>query len=159
MVEQQARVVSVQGNQMVLEADTQTACGACEAKSGCGTSVLAKWVGKKFTRFDAENTVNAQVGDEVIVGLAESALLNGSLMVYLWPLLGMILSGVAADWLLPIERLSADLIPRDLMISLLSIAGFAAAFGLSKHYLSTESSRLQLNPVVLRKVIHSRLGT
>ena len=148
MIEQQARVISVQGDQLMLEAETQTACGACEVKSGCGTSVLAKWLGRKFTHFNAKNTVNASVGDEVIVGLSESALLTGSVVIYLWPLLGMFFFALAAD-----QLLSAEQAARDLIISLVAFAGAAGVFGLSHKYLSTASSQQKLNPVVLRKLI------
>lgn len=152
MIEQQARVISVQGDELVLEADTQTACGSCEVKSGCGTSVLSKWLGRKFTHFNAQNTVNACVGDEVIVGLAESALLTGSVVIYLWPLLGMIFFALAAD-----QLFSAEQAARDLLISLIAFVGAAAVFGVCHRYLSTASSQQKLNPVVLRKLISTEL--
>lgn len=152
MVEQEAKVITVEGDQLVLEAETTSSCQACEVKSGCGTSVLSKWVGRKFTHFQAKNTVDAHVGDQVVVGLSEAALVRGSVSIYLLPLLGMIIAAVIADVLL-----SQDAIARDLFITLSAFAGFGAALGLCRAYLAKERLRQELTPVVLRKIIKPQL--
>lgn len=153
MIEQQARVVNVRGDHLELEAETQSTCSACNIKSGCGTSVLAKWIGRKFTRFDALNTVNARKGDTVIVGLSENALLSGSVAVYLWPLFGMMVFALLSDIIL-----SQDDGYRDQWIALFAISGFALAAWLSRWRLNRDSIKDHLTPVVLRKVIgHGRI--
>ena len=133
---------------MLLEAVTRAACNACAARQGCGTSVLSKWVGRKFTRFQAQNTINAQVGDEVVVGLAEEAMLKGSVVVYLLPLLAMIGFALLADSLI-----SADSGSRDLLVLISAVAGFALMLVISRLFLSTGSNKNKLTPVVLRKNI------
>ena len=148
MIEETARVIAIENNQLLLEAETSTACNACAAKQGCGTSVLSKWVGRKFTRFQAPNTVNAQVGDEVVVGLAEEAMLKGSMIVYLLPLLAMIGFALLAD-----SRRSAETASRDLLVLVSAVAGFALMLFISRWTLSTNSNRSKLTPVVLRKNI------
>lgn len=155
MVEQEARVIMVEGDQLVLEAETKSSCNACEVKSGCGTSVLSKWVGKKFTRFHAKNTVDARVGDQVVVGLSEAALVRGSLAIYFLPLLGMIFFALAADALI-----SPDAGARDLMISLSAFIGFGITLALCRTTLANERFKQELTPVVLRKVVgHGRIPT
>lgn len=131
-----------------LEAETYSSCSACDVKSGCGTSVLAKWVGKKFTRFNARNTINAEVGDQVIVGLSEHALMTGSLAVYLWPLLGMIVFALVSDTVI-----LQDAAYRDQIVALSGFAGFMFLLGLSRYFLNREGLKQQLTPTVLRKVI------
>ena len=148
MIEETARVIAIENNQLLLEAETRAACNACAAKQGCGTSVLSKWVGRKFTRFQAPNTVNARVGDEVVVGLAEEAMLKGSVFVYLLPLLAMIGFALLADSLV-----SANTASRDLLVLVSAVAGFALMLFISRRFLSTNSSRSKLTPVVLRKNI------
>ena len=74
MIEESARVVSVDGARLVLEAEIKTTCQICTAKKGCGTSLLAEHVGRKMTRFQIKNTLDASVGDEIIVGLSEQAM-------------------------------------------------------------------------------------
>ena len=148
MIEEKARVIAVENNQLLLEAETRAACNACAAKQGCGTSVLSKWVGRKFTRFQAPNTVNARVGDEVVVGLAEEAMLKGSVFVYLLPLLAMIGFALLADGLI-----STDTASRDLLVLVFAVAGLVLMLFFSRWFLSTNSNRSKLTPVVLRKNI------
>ncbi len=148
MIEETARVIAIENNQLLLEAETRAACNACAARQGCGTSVLSKWVGRKFTRFQAPNTVNARVGDEVVVGLAEEAMLKGSVLVYLLPLLAMIGFALLADSLV-----SNDTASRDLLVLVSAVAGFALMLFISRWFLSTNSNKSKLTPVVLRKNI------
>lgn len=144
----------VEDDQLVLEAETKSSCQSCEVKNGCGTSVLSKWVGRKFTRFNAKNTVDAKVGDHVVVGLSESALVRGSLTIYFLPLLGMIVFALVADSLIPAGSDSHDLI-----IALSAFAGFGAALWLCRAYLANDHLKEELTPVVLRKVIeHGRIS-
>ena len=148
MIEEKARVIAIENGQLLLEAETRTACNACTARQGCGTSVLSKWIGRRFTRFQAPNTVNARVGDEVVVGLAEGAMLKGSVLVYLLPLLAMIVFALLADSLIP-----AELAPRDLLVLLSAIAGFSLMLLFSRLWLASGINRIRLTPVVLRKNI------
>jgi sigma-E factor negative regulatory protein RseC len=148
MIEETARVVAIENDQLLLEAETRAACSSCAARQGCGTSVLSKWVGRKFTRFQATNTVNARVGDEVVVGLAEEAMLRGSVFVYLLPLLAMIGFALLADGLI-----STDTASRDLLVLVSALGGFALMLFISRRLLSTNSNRSKLTPVVLRKNI------
>lgn len=151
MVEQQATVITVEGDQLVLEAQTQSSCQACEVKSGCGTSVLSKWVGKKFTRFYAKNTVGANAGDQVVVGLSEAALVQGSLAIYFLPLLGMIVFALAADILVSSGG------SHDLIVALSAFAGFGAALVACRVYLANDRLKDNLTPIVLRKVIDPKI--
>ena len=148
MIEETARVVDIEGDQLVLQAQTKTACNACEVKQGCGTSVLSKVIGRKFTRFHATNTVNADIGDEVVVGMHEDAMLMGSVLVYLLPLLALIIGAVVADSLI-----DSAVESRDLYIILSGVAGFFAMLTVSRLFLSTGRSHQRLSPVVLRKNI------
>jgi sigma-E factor negative regulatory protein RseC len=148
MIEERARVIAIKNDQLLLEAETRAACNACEARQGCGTSVLSRWVGRKFTRFQAPNTVNASVGDEVVVGLAEEAMLKGSVFVYLLPLVAMIIFALLADGLI-----SADAATRDLLVLVSAVVGFSLALTISRLVLSSRSNRIRLTPVVIRKNI------
>jgi sigma-E factor negative regulatory protein RseC len=148
MIEEKARVIAVKNDQILLEAQTSAACNACSARQGCGTSLLSRWVGRKFTRFTVHNSVNASIGDEVVVGLAETAMLKGSVLVYLLPLLAMIVFAVLADHLIP--PASAY---RDLMVLLVAVVGFGLMLVLSNRLLASRSNRSRLTPVILRKNI------
>lgn len=97
MIEETATVVKCEGEFAWVEAQRQTTCGSCAANKGCGTSVLAKVVGKKVARMKAINKAQAHVGDSVIVGMNEAALVKGSLAVYLLPLIFMMLFAVTGN--------------------------------------------------------------
>ncbi len=97
MIEETATVVKCEGEFAWVEAQRQSTCGNCAANKGCGTSVLAKVVGKKVARMKAINKANAHVGDSVIVGMNEAALVKGSLAVYLLPLIFMMLFAITGN--------------------------------------------------------------
>ncbi len=153
MIEEQAQVIAIKEGQLVLQAQTQSSCGSCEASKGCGTSLLAKVVGRKFTRFQAENNIDAKVGDTVVVGIAEDALLKGSMVMYILPIFGMLFFAVLADY-----YLSTNGAYRDLMVAAFAIAGLAAGAATSKWYFQRQSSSQLFSPVILRKIIdHGKL--
>ena len=153
MIEEQAQVVEIRGNQLVLQAQTQSACGSCAASKGCGTSVLSKVVGRKFTRFQAENNIDAEVGDTVVVGISEDALLKGSVVMYIIPIMGMLGFALVADY-----YLDALVEYRDLAIAASGIIGLVFGSLLSKWYFQRQSSVQRFAPVVLRKIMgHGKL--
>ncbi len=153
MIEEQAQVIEIKGNKLFLQAQTQSSCGSCAVSKGCGTSLLAKVVGRKFTYFQAENNINARVGDTVVVGIAEDALLKGSVMMYVLPIMCMLVSALLADYLLT----SASHF-RDLMIAASSIMGLVFGSIMSKWYFNRQSNVQLFEPVVLRKIIeHGKL--
>jgi sigma-E factor negative regulatory protein RseC len=146
MIEESARVVSIEGTELVLEAEIKTTCQSCSAQKGCGTSLLARHVGRKLTRFRIENTLDAKVGDEVVVGLSEQAMLRGSLLVYLFPLLSMLLAALVVD-----AALAEDLSGRDLLVSLAAFTGLGLAVLALRSKLAGAQSQQQLTPVAVRK--------
>lgn len=153
MIEEQAQVIDVDGDKLILQAQTQSACGSCSANKGCGTSLLAKVIGRKFTRFQVQNNVNAVVGDTVIVGIPEEALLKGSLVMYALPVMGMLVFALLADYALAVSVES-----RDLMTAVSAIMGLAFGSLLSKSYFQRPSNIQLFSPVVLRKIIgHGKL--
>jgi len=153
MIEEQAQVIAVKGDRLILQAQTQSACGSCSASQGCGTSLLSKVIGRKFTRFQAENNVNAMVGDVVVVGIPEDALLKGSLVMYIVPVFSMLIFALLADYFLLAATQS-----RDLMIAISAIIGLVFGSLLSRWYFQRRSSIQLFSPVILRKIIeHGKL--
>lgn len=97
MIEEQARVVGVQGGIAEIVAEQPTACGSCSAKGGCGTSLLAGWFPRRRLVFRLRNDIGAAVGDSVIIGLDEGYLQRGSLLLYAVPLAGLLLGALAGE--------------------------------------------------------------
>lgn len=152
MIEEQAQVVEIKGNRLMLQAQTQSTCGACAAKKGCGTSLLSKVVGRKFSQFQADNNINAKVGDTVVVGIAEDALVKGSLVMYAIPVLAMLIFALLADYFINVAPL------KDLFIAASAIMGLVFGSLLARWYFQRQSSVHLFAPVILRKIIdHGKL--
>lgn len=77
-----------------LEIVRKTACGLCGQTRGCGNSIWGKLFGHKSTNFTAQNTIHAKVGDHVIVGIDEAALMRSALLLYIVPLATMLIGAI-----------------------------------------------------------------
>ncbi len=91
MIEESALVVECQDEYAWVETQRKSTCSSCSASKGCGTGALSKVLGNKTARMRVLNRIGARVGEEVIVGVSEGALVQGSLAVYIVPLLGLFL--------------------------------------------------------------------
>lgn len=99
MIEESAQVVELGDGFVLVETQRRTTCGSCAVNKGCGTAVLSKALGRYRTRIKALNSLSVVIGDEVIIGIRENALLVGSLAVYMLPLVFMLLAGFLGETL------------------------------------------------------------
>jgi len=103
MIQQQARVLEVQQDRVRVSTVRQSACQSCNAKGGCGTSLI----GQLFPERPAQQfwlsagglSELPSVGDQVLIGIDEHYLQNATLMLYALPLLGLLGGAVAGAWL------------------------------------------------------------
>ena len=151
MIEEQALVVKVEGEFAFLETQRQSSCGHCSVKNSCGTQVLGKFLGNKVATFRCLNSLKAEVGERVVVGIEESALLKGSLLLYLLPILCMIFFAGLAVMLsqLAENRLASY---TDLMAIIGAFSGLFIGLLYSKYYVNNSNSHIQVEPVILRKI-------
>jgi sigma-E factor negative regulatory protein RseC len=96
MIEQQAKVIAQDDKTIWLEAERQSTCSKCQVRQGCGTAMLENHVGKRFSRIAVANIHDVTIGDEVHLAIPEEALLQGTFMMYIVPLLMMFLGAVVA---------------------------------------------------------------
>ncbi|VAW91194.1 hypothetical protein MNBD_GAMMA23-309 [hydrothermal vent metagenome] len=101
MIEQAAKVLRSENDKIFVEVNSQSSCGSCSAKAGCGKSLLDNVFKTKPLNISVDNTLGAKVNDDVIVGLNESALLQVSFYLYLLPLLSMLFASIMAVYLMP----------------------------------------------------------
>ncbi|MGB5259464.1 MAG: SoxR reducing system RseC family protein [Gammaproteobacteria bacterium] len=97
MLEETGRVVDVDGEFAWVESERETSCGSCAARAGCGTGVIAKVLGRKRMRLRVVNRIDAAIGDQVVIGIAESGVVRGSLAVYAVPLAGLFAGAIAGQ--------------------------------------------------------------
>ncbi|MDD5329578.1 MAG: SoxR reducing system RseC family protein [Sulfuricella sp.] len=144
MIETEAVVVKVEDSIAYVQANRKSSCSGC-SESHCGTSVLAGFLGRKAPLYRARNDVGAKVGDRVVVGLEEAALLKGTLLLYLLPLLLLFVGAVAGSAL-------ADAASRDGYAVAGAVAGLAAGFLWLKAHSAETGFGGRYQPVVLSRV-------
>lgn len=153
MLEETGQVVDVEGDFAWVESERQSTCGSCSARKGCGTGVIAKVLGRKRMRLRVVNRIGARVGDQVVIGIAESGVVRGSLAVYAMPLAGLFAGALAGQFLGQRIMITGSDWP--------AIAGAAAGliaslFWLRRFGRATETDAA-FQPVVLRR--ETRLPT
>lgn len=91
MLSENGRIVAIESDAVWVETIRSSTCGRCAARSGCGHGVLARATGAKglirVRESQALRARDCQIDDEVIIELPESAVLHGSVLVYLLPLI------------------------------------------------------------------------
>lgn len=148
MIEQNAVVIRTDGQYAVVEAQRQSACGSCNAKTGCGTGMLESVTGRRAMRMQALNQCDAHVGDEVVVAVPEKGFIKGAFFTYFLPLL-MMLAGAGLAQQLDLSRLGLN---GDFSATLGAVAGFILALLWLRRYSRKIEKDPRQYPVVIRKI-------
>ena len=168
MIEEQATVIKCEDKYVWVQTQRQSSCGHCSVKNGCGTQVLSKVLGNKVARVRCLNTKKTNSndysfqlspGDRVVIGMKESALLSGSLLIYFLPLVSMIAFGGLAVFIAKL------LWPEgiDLLSIVFSFAGLLTGLYIARYQSQKQSYNSSLNsfqnninhqfePVILKKL-------
>lgn len=144
MIEEFAVITKSNDGNATLEIERGTACGICGQKRGCGNATWGKLLGHQSQEFIAENSINAKVGDTVVVGIDEKIMLGSVLFMYLLPLAAMAVAAVTADVLLDNQFYVALAAASGL------VAGFYAARTLSERHLGQTGAGPRYYAKVLR---------
>ena len=148
MIEERAVILSLENQSddskshsvATLEIERKTACGLCGQTRGCGNSIWGKLFAHRSSAFKAQNRINAKVGDSVIVGINEKALVKSALLLYILPLATMLIGAI----------LTSHFRQTDASAMLGAVIGLALGLLWVKgHTMSSSYFRLQ-QPVILR---------
>lgn len=123
------------------------ACDACEAKGACH----ALGGGAKSLVVDVENTLGAEVGDLVVLGMPEVSVVKASTAVYLVPAVGLI-GGAFAGW-----RFGG--MEGDGVALLGALAGLLLGFGLARLWSGHLARDPRYVPTLVRVVDRTGGGT
>jgi sigma-E factor negative regulatory protein RseC len=148
MLEETAHVVRVEGQDAWVETGRRSGCAGCGAAGGCGVGVLSKVLGRRDAPLRVSSNQPLQPGDEVIIGIDESALVQASLAVYLVPLV-LMLAGAA----LGVYARSLGLVEGEGLTVLLGALGFGAGVGWLGRYTRRVRCSPRFQPVVLRRAV------
>lgn len=100
MLETQALVVKIEQGATYVEAEAGGSCGSGHCStSACSTAVLTRIFSQQPKALRVNNPINAQVGEQVMLGLEEDAFLKSAMLAYLFPLLALVLGAVLGLWL------------------------------------------------------------
>lgn len=148
MLQETAQVVAVQDGEVWVETERRSSCSSCAVNAGCGSAALAKVLGQRRTRVRALSDVPLSVGDRVVIGVREQAVVRGSLAVYALPVVLLLLGALAGE-LGARQFLWTD---AELASVVLGSAGLAGGLW----WLSAFSRRIrhseEYQPVVLRRL-------
>jgi sigma-E factor negative regulatory protein RseC len=97
MLEETAQVVRIKGNEVWVETQRRSSCSSCSAEKGCGTATLSKVLGNRRNVVRVLSAMPLRVGDLVVIGIREQALVRGSLAVYAVPILLLLLGGLIGE--------------------------------------------------------------
>lgn len=129
MIEEYAVVTARMEGHVLLEIERRTACGLCGQTRGCGNATWGKLLGHTQQTFAAENLIDANVGDSVVVGIDERAMLGAVFYMYVVPLLTMLIAAIVADALAENQFYVVIAAISGLLLGFLWTKGHLAGFG------------------------------
>lgn len=99
MLTEQGTVVALGPEGVRVAVSTRTACQSCQSKTLCGQGVLNQVVPQKTAELRRPVNMPLCVGDTVLIGMQEQAVLKSALIMYLLPVLLTLLgAGLADAW-------------------------------------------------------------
>jgi sigma-E factor negative regulatory protein RseC len=143
MITETGRVVAVEPDCLWVETIQQSTCGSCAVKKGCGHSLLNE-VGAG-RRNHLRVLLNGQlaghycINDQVEISIPERVLVQGALVVYLVPLIGLLAGAIlVSQWW-----------PGDVAAFIGSVVGFVMGIILVKLHSIVCRDNVQMQPIVL----------
>jgi len=142
MLETRAIVVDVMGKHALVQSAQGSGCEQCNGK-GCGASKLSQIFCSRPRQYRVENPVQARIDDEVIISVAEGAILHGAWAVYLLPLFLLLIGSVYGNqWDLKVGR-------GDTYAVLGALSGLIAGFFLARMISSNKAGK-EFQPYITR---------
>jgi len=146
MIEEQATVVAIDNDNVTVTSLIKSACGSCQQVDNCGSGQVAKAFPQKKLSLTLKSSLALELGDNVVLGLNESALLQSAWQVYLWPLLGLILASWFGQWLV-----ANAILPHEFFAIILGVIGGFCGFKVAKRQQIKSAICAKLAPKIIRR--------
>ena len=146
MIEERGIVVEIKDKFAFVQTQRDSICSHCDGNKGCGTASLAGVVGQKETLVKVINQKNVKVGDRVIIGVAEEALLKSSLALYLVPLLSLFVVAVGYESLVGLLEWPSY----EILTALAGLLGLFAGLKWVKRVSVKMSEDVNYQPVIVK---------
>lgn len=142
MIEQSGRVVAIEDGVAWVETVRRTGCGRCDEPGGCGNGAMNRLARERIGHLRVLASLPVAVGDEVVVGVPEDAMLRGAALIYLLPLAALFAGTLAGDLLWPGDG--------GAMAG--ALAGLVAGFGFVRWRSTSKRDDSTVQPVLLRRL-------
>lgn len=143
MIEEVGRVIAIEQGEILVETEIKTTCGSCQAQSDCGTGAIARALTPRSETLRFQTDLPVEVGSRVRLGIPEDALLKASLLLYIVPLFGLVLSAALFNSLLPAIGIHSEWV-----LVLMTLVSTLATFVALSRYIKRQEQR-QYRPLLL----------
>ncbi len=99
MLTETGQIVAVEADGLWVETIQRSTCGSCAARSGCGQHLLSQLTGRNsylWVSLQGRDAGRYRIGDTITLGVPEAVVANGSLLVYLLPLVTLLIATTLA---------------------------------------------------------------
>lgn len=149
MIEEHGSVISVEPGAVWVKTLRKSACAGCSANTHCGHGLTERLgIGVRPAHVRALSSLSLSVGDTVVIGTHEKAVVQGALMMYGLPLSGLLSFALLADVLGFSE-------PFTIMAG---GAGFLIAWLMVRRYGNRMANDPKFQPVVLKPIVADAAG-
>ncbi|WP_041656217.1 SoxR reducing system RseC family protein [Azoarcus sp. KH32C] len=143
LMEGTARVVAIREGIAWLEPEQGGSCGGCASAATCGSKGIGTLASRlEARRFPLAGAAGLAVGERVVVGVREDALVKASLTAYAIPLVTMFAVGALAQ----------AIAGRDAVTVVASLAGLTIGLGLSRVLARLLAARGEVTPRLVRRI-------
>ena len=143
MIEEEAIVISKDGEFAEVDIIRTKPCGLCGKTQGCGNSIWGKIFSFQKRKIQIQNNINAKVGEKVKLLIEENYLLNTSLLLYGVPLFFLFGGMIVSEYFLEVAN--------DLAVFLGGVLGFLVGIILLKFITAQNHTRL-FSEAILAKI-------
>ncbi len=154
-MEELAKVIAIDGNQITLVSQVKSSCSSCSQVDTCASGQVSKAIPHKKLSFtlpfpqpistNISQSIDIHVGDCVILSLPEGDVLQSAWQVYLLPIIGLFSFSALGQLML-----NQKILTHELQALLLGIVGGYLGYRLAKHLQNQPSNISKLQPKILR---------
>jgi sigma-E factor negative regulatory protein RseC len=145
MIEEEAIVSHIEAGKVWVEKPRKSACSGCSQQ--CASAAVGQYLEASMIRLRVFSPIEVHVGDRVMLGIQEDAIVKGAFWAYLIPLLGLFLGAILGDI---VASSVISVISNDGASALGGVTGLILSFVFLKF--TRVLSRDKLHPVILRKL-------
>jgi len=117
LIEEKGTIVAVDEQFAWVNTLREPVCQSCSANYGCGQKALNSLSSGRFSQVRVNRSLSVEVGDQVLIGIEEEALVKASFIAYMLPIMTLISGAALAEKVL---HLSDPLVAMAGLVSLLS---------------------------------------